>query len=158
MSGTLGYFVVLGVLFGGLGSIGIWSPRSLPVKLGAALVVACSLAAAYAALVDLLGRPKPLALAGSERSAIAQARVIAAQLVEDEVIYLWLQVDGAEEPRAYALPWTESAARELHEMRRRSEAEGTELRVREVSDGGDAEGGMRFHALPRRALPPKHAS
>ncbi len=43
-------------------------------------------------------------------AALAEATVIAASVREEEAIFLWLQIDGVDEPRAYTLPWSRRAA------------------------------------------------
>ena len=51
-----------GLLAAVLANIGFWAPRKLWIKLSALLTVAFFLPTAYAALTELLGRPKPVDL------------------------------------------------------------------------------------------------
>ena len=77
----------------------------------------------------MLSRPKPV---GKEwvRREIAEATVLGSQMQEGRAIYVWLAMEGVEEPRAYALPWDEKVARQLHGARRNAEASGTRVKMR----------------------------
>lgn len=156
MNNVLYLFVASAGLAGILGAISIWSPCRLWVKAGAVGVVALYLPVAYAGLADLLSRPKPVNLEWSHRH-LTEATVLGSQLQEDRGIYLWLQVDGAREPRAYVLPWSQKLAEQLHGMQREARARGTELRVRQPFSTGEDEEDPIFYASPPPALPPKQA-
>jgi hypothetical protein len=47
------------VLAATLGTVSVWSPRRLGVKAGALLVTFALMGTGYAAMVDLLSKPKP---------------------------------------------------------------------------------------------------
>lgn len=126
----------LGALFAGLGAlafvlanIAIWAPRRLRVKLAALVTAAVFLPALYLSLSEMLSRPKPVAAEWLRRE-LAEATVLDAQLQEGRAIYIWLAIEGADEPRAYALPWSERLARQLHGARRNAETSGTRLKMR----------------------------
>jgi hypothetical protein len=95
-------------LFGAAAAIAIHAPRALSLKLAALALAALLLPTAYGSMVDLLGRPKPVAMAWAEER-VGEATVLAASLREGEAIYLWLQLDGAPAPRAYVRPWSTPA-------------------------------------------------
>src|SRR5262245_47376930 len=80
------------------------------------------LAMLYVGSAEVLSRPKPLRL---EWRNIEQAKVVGASMREGEAIYLWLQVPGADEPRAYQLPWSTEAAQQLQQAQAEAEANGT---------------------------------
>ncbi len=146
--------VTAGLLAAVLANIGFWAPRKLWIKLAALLTVAVFLPTAYAALAELLGRPKPVDLEWAGRG-LAEAAVLGAEIREGEAIYLWLGLEGVAEPRSYALPWSDRLARQLHEARREAEAEGSDLRMRLPFASSLDERGQRFYAAPRAAAPPK---
>ncbi len=150
-------FAAMVALAGLLGTIGIWSPRRLWVKGTALAVVAAFLPAAYVGYAELLSRPKPAQLE-LLRGQLTEAGVIGMDLREDEAIYLWLRLEGTNEPRAYVLDWDEQRARELHEAQRGAEANGTEVRMRKPFAGGGGDREPVFYAEPQRALPPKHVN
>ena len=110
-------FGVVAVLAGALGSISIWAPRRLAVKLLAVAGVTLFLPAVYAGFAQLLALPKPVALEWWQANA-SEATVLAASLREDEAIYVWLQLQGVDEPRAYALPWQRDLAEQLQAAQR----------------------------------------
>lgn len=147
------YAAVIG-LAAALATIGMWAPRKLWMKLGALVAAAMSMPLAYAGLADLLGRPKPIPLEFAYRS-VQEATVLGTQIREGVGIYLWLQIPGADEPRAYALPWHEALARQLHGAGREAERQGTELGMRSPFKSGWDEAEPRFYALPQPARPAK---
>jgi hypothetical protein len=137
-----------------LASISIWSPRALWIKVGALAIAVLFLPATYLSVVDLLSRPKPITLEW-KRVALAEARVIGADLREGEAIYLWLRTAGVEEPRSYVLPWDQKLAEQLHGAQREAQARGTAVHARGLFEPGQDREQPVFYALPQPARPPK---
>jgi hypothetical protein len=154
MSELTAVFTVLGGLAFVLANIAIWSPRRLWVKIGALTTAAIFLPAAYMSLSEMLSRPKPV---GNEwaRRELAEATVISSQMVEDQAIYLWLSIEGIEEPRAYALPWNEKVARQLQGARRNAEARGTNVKMKNPFEQSNDERERIFYAAPQTPPPEK---
>lgn len=127
--------------------------RAVPVAVVA--LAALVLVLAYGAGSALLGRPKPLRLALFERGA-ARAEVVASTFVEGEAIYLWLRLPGAPEPRAYVMPWSQSAAEALFRAEGQAAETGAQI-VMQAPFGSDASGSEegRFDVLDLPPLPPK---
>ena len=147
-------FAVLGGLAFILANIAVWSPRKLRVKLGALITAAVFLPTAYFSLAEMLGRPKPVETEWL-RGALAEATVLGSQMQEGKAIYLWLALEGTAEPRAYALPWSEKIARQLHGARRSAEASGTRVRMRlPFQDSLDRRDRV-FYAAPQPPPPEK---
>lgn len=154
MSELTAAFTVLGGLAFVLANIAIWSPRRLGVKLGALVTAAVFLPTAYMSLSEMLSRPKPV---GDEwaRRELAEATVIGSQMVEGEAIYLWLGIEGIEEPRAYVLPWDEKTARQLHGAKRNAEASGTKVKMRSPFEPSNDKRERIFYAAPQPPPPEK---
>lgn len=157
MNDVLALAAIAGVLAAILANISLWAPRKIWVKVTALLTTAALLPTGYAALVMLLGRPKPADLEWSGRN-LSEAVVLSAQIREDEAIYLWLGLEGVAEPRSYALPWDEKLARQLHEARREARTEGSDLRMRRPFASSLDERERRFYAAPQPVPPPKGAA
>jgi hypothetical protein len=139
-----------------LASISIWSPRAVWIKVGALSIAVLFLPATYVSVVDLLSRPKPIALEW-QRANLAEAKVIGAELREGEAIYLWLRAPGVEEPRSYVLPWDQKLAEQLHGAQREANARGTAVRARGLFATGQDRQQPMFYAMPQPARPPKEA-
>jgi len=139
-----------------LAAICIWSPRALWIKVGALSIAVLFLPVTYVSVVDLLSRPKPIALEW-QRGDLAEARVIGADLREGESIYLWLRTPGVEEPRSYILPWDQKLAEQLHGAQREANATGTAVHARGLFAAGQDRQQPMFYALPQPARPPKEA-
>lgn len=137
-----------------LAAAAVWGPRTLPMKAAAIGLAGLLMATGYAAFVELLGRPKPAAMewfAGRAKD----ARVVAARFREGKAIYLWLELDGERQPRAYVLPWSLAQARRLQEAMREAQANGTGVRMRRPFAGQGERADRMFYAEPQRPLPPK---
>ena len=147
-------FAVTAFLAAALAMICIWSPRRLPLKAGALALAFALMGTAYGAMLDLLSRPKP---AGFEwfLAKVGEATVLGSATVEDEAIYVWLQLDGIVEPRAYRLPWDKRAAEQLQQAARAAAEQQTALRMRLPFEKSLDDRAPRFYALPQPALPPK---
>jgi hypothetical protein len=155
MSQVLYLFIVSLGLATALAAICIWSPRALWIKVGALAITALLLPATYVSVVELLSRPKPIALERKQAD-FAEAKVLGADLREGEAIYLWLLNPEVEEPRYYVLPWDRTLARQLHRAQREATAQGTAVRARHLfSPGQDRHQAPVFYAQPHPANPPK---
>ncbi len=147
-------FAVLGGLAFILANLAIWAPRRLRVKLGALITAAVFLPMAYFSLSEMLARPKPVATEWL-RGALAEATVLGSQMQEGKAIYLWLAFEGADEPRAYALPWSEKVARQLQGARRSAEASGTRVKMRMPFENSLDRRDRVFYAAPQSPPPEK---
>jgi hypothetical protein len=154
MSHVLYPFAAAALMFAALAAISIWSNQRLLLKSGAILIVAMLLPAAYLTILDLLSRPKPVSLEWASRD-LSEATVIGAHLKENDRIFLWLRVEGLDEPRYYALPWDEQIAKELYGAQQEAEAKGTEVRMNRPFAQQKVESEMMFYAAPQPAAPPK---
>jgi hypothetical protein len=86
-----------------------------------------------------------------------EATVLGNSMVEDKAIYLWLQLDGVKEPRAYELPWDRRTAEQLQTAARAAAEQQSALRMRLPFERSLDDRDPRFYALPQPALPPKDA-
>ena len=148
------YFGAVAVLAGLITSVSVWSPRRRGIKLIALGSTAAFLATIYAAYAQLLSRPKPVGLEWWLAKA-ADAGVLASSIRENHGIYLWLQLDGAPEPRAYILPWNRDLAEQLQATLREAGGQQGAVRMRLPFEPSLDDRQPRFYALPQPALPPK---
>ena len=146
-------FVLIAALLAG---IAVWAQRSPAIKTAALVLAGLLMAAGYAGLVDILGKPKPASMEWF-KSASRDARVLGARLHEGKAIYLWLELDGGAAPRAYRLPWSRKAALELQRARRQAKAKGTALRMRAPFRPKRDRSKPMFYADPPPPLPPKES-
>jgi hypothetical protein len=149
------FFVVAGALVAVLANISVWAPRKVWVKATALLTTALFLPAAYISLADLLSRPKPIEIQWGNLD-LAEATVIGSSMKEGEAIYLWLGLEGLEEPRAYALPWDQEMAQQLYDAKRAAEAEGNGVRMSMPFERSWDKRERRFYAAPQPPTPDKH--
>jgi hypothetical protein len=147
-------FAVAAVLAGLLTSIAVWAPRRPAVKLAALGAAWLFLPVAYAGLVELLSKPKPVGLEWWQRHAEA-ATVLGSRIAEDDGIYLWLQLAEVNEPRAYVLPWDRKLAEQLQAAQREADQNQTQLVMRLPFDPSLEDREPRFYAPPQAAAPPK---
>ena len=154
MSTLLPLFAVTILLAAALATLSLWAPRRLAAKLLALLLAMGFMPMAYAAMAELLSKPKPAtiewALAGA-----GEATVLGSLAREDEAIYLWLQLADVPEPRAYMLPWSRKLAEQLQEAQRQAAERGSGLRMRLPFEPTLDDREPRFYAMPQPALPPK---
>jgi hypothetical protein len=154
MTGVLQLFVGAAALAATLGLISIWAPRRLAIKAAALAATVLFLPLAYASLVELLSKPKPVDLEWWLNDA-ADAEVLAARQVENQGIYLWLQLPDIAEPRAYVLPWDRASAEQLQQALREAEQQGSGVQMRLPFEPSLDDREPKFYALPQPALPPK---
>jgi hypothetical protein len=147
-------FAAVAVLAGLIASVSVWSPRRLGIKIMALSVTAVFLGTIYTAYAQLLSRPKP---AGPDwwLAQTADASVLAANIHEGVGIYLWLQVGGAAEPRAYILPWNRDLAEQLQATLREAARLPGHVRMRLPFERALDDHEQRFYAMPEPTLPHK---
>jgi hypothetical protein len=156
MSALPPLFAVVVLLAAALATLSVWSPRRLSVKIGAVALACGFMPAAYAAMIGLLSMPKPATLEWWLAKA-PEATVLGSSLEEDKAIYLWLQLDGVAEPRAYVLPWSRQLAEELQQAAREAQEQQSAVRMRTPFEPSLDQREPRFYAPPQPALPPKDA-
>ncbi len=153
--GSVGiFFVVLIALATILANIGIWAPRRSWVRCSAVVVAALFIPAAYASVSDLLSRPKPSTIEWLHRNA-TEATVLSARIVEGKSIYLWLQLSGETEPRAYVFPYDKKTARQLHEAQKDAKRKGTNTRMKSPFAKRRDNTKRQFYAAPQPPRPTK---
>jgi hypothetical protein len=140
-------FAALAVLTAILAHIAIWSPRRLWIKIGALVTTAAFMPVAYASLSTMLSRPKPIAMEWS-RQQLSEAAVLGSRLEEGKAIYVWLEINGIDEPRAYALPWDKELAKQLHGAQRTATQNGTQVRMRLPFENSFDQRNQQFYAAP----------
>ena len=74
---------------------------------------------------------------------------------EPDGLYLWLQLDGAPEPRAYRLPWDQRMAAAAAAALEEAQRNGTAVRMRLPFEPTLDHREPKFYAPPQPALPPK---
>ena len=98
-----------------LATVAIWAPRRTPPRAVAVVLAVAVIPASYAALTELLGRPKPVDHEWwSGRTATAV--LLGTSVDEGRAIYLWVQLDGETRPRYYQLPWRRTVAEKIQEV------------------------------------------
>jgi len=156
MEHLIPFFAVLGILAALLANIALWSPRHLRVKLAALAITAVLLPAGYYSLTEMLSRPKPVDFEWARRN-VPEATVLASHMVEGEAIYLWLGLPDSPSPRAYALPWSEQSAKQLHAAGRLAEQAGTQVQMREPFETSLDRRDQVFYAPPQPPAPDKES-
>jgi hypothetical protein len=154
MNGVPQLFVIAAALAATLGLIGIAAPRRLAIKVIALATAVLFLPVAYASLIALLSKPKPVDLEWWLTGA-AEAEVVASRLIENEGIYLWLQLIDVPEPRSYVLPWDRHSAEQLQQALRDAQRNGSGVHMRLPFEPSLDAREPKFYALPQPALPPK---
>ena len=147
-------FVIAALLAATLSLVSIWTPRRLAIKGTALATSILFLPVSYAGLVDLLSKPKPVSLEWQQTHATA-AEVLAFRLVENEAIYVWLQLPQVAEPRAYVLPWDRASAEQLQQAMREGQQRGSGVTMRLPFESSLDDRERKFYARPQPALPPK---
>lgn len=148
------FFAVAAILATALCILSIWSPRRLPVKLSALVTSCLFLPVAYAALSDLLSKPKPVGLEWWNAKA-EEATVLGSTMREGEGIYLWLQMANISEPRSYVMPWDREMAQQLQDAMDQAQEQESGVRMRLPFEPSLDNEDPKFYALPQPSMPDK---
>ncbi len=137
-----------------LASISIWAPRRVTLKMTSLAAAIMIMPLGYAAMASLLSRPKPIALEWWLETS-PQATVLGSTIREGEGIYLYLQLEGSDEPRSYVLPWDRELAEELQKAMREAQNNQSAVQMRLPFEPSFDDREPRFYALPQPAPLPK---
>lgn len=156
MGDVLTLFAAAGVLAAVLAAISLATPHRLTFKIVAIATIALFLPVSFVALNELLSRPKPVEVEWTKRE-VPDATVLAARMVENKAIYLWLKLKDRQDPRAYVLPWSDKLAKQLHRARREAGEKKGKLKMRNPFKPAKDDTKMTFYAEPQPPLPAKQA-
>jgi hypothetical protein len=108
---------------------------------------------AYISLAEMPGVGKPMSW---EWRQFEKAEVLHYSIIEDEVIYLLLRIEGEIKPRYYSLSWDEAQARNLTNSSRfaRNKIEAGEGYTLMLSNG-NFDNTPKFYAAPQQPPPVK---
>ena len=115
---------------------------ALWVRIGAVVIAALFMPAAYVGVIELLSRPKPVTLEWL-RQGTSEATVLGTRIDENTAIHVWLELPGEDEPRAYVLPWNRSLAERIVEATEESKRTRGRVRLALPFQRGDAADGLR---------------
>ena len=149
-------YVVTVAIAAALAALTIWSQGAPVLKSSALVLAGLLMATGYVGFLELLGRPKAAEVEWAKKS-LEDSAVIAARMYEGKAIYLWLEPEGMDEPRAYALPWSMPIARSLHQAMQQAEENGTAVRIRALLESNQTSDELLFYAEPQQPIPPKAA-
>lgn len=142
--------IVIIALFAAAAFLAIWTRRDTRGRAMAMVLFAVGIPTTAAAMVESLGHHKPVDLAWDLPA--GEHLVLAAKLVQDRAIYLYLDDPERVEPRPLVLPWSNEQA---NAMQRAIDGapDGMEGKFIVKLDG-TPDGEMTAHAIPQRAEPP----
>jgi len=142
--------VAVMVLFAAAAWLAVWSRRDCWGRPAAVALFLLAAPAIAAAGVQVLGHHRPVSLAWELRP--GDHRVLAAKMVQDEAIYLYLD-GGRSEPWPLMLPWDNEAADRIQQLQNeaRPESHGQFMLRYEPSLDVHA---PQFHPLPQPPLLP----
>ena len=101
------YFFAAAVLLAAvLASISIWSPKKLWIRGASVIATAVLIVVSFIRFSDLLSRSKPIHLEWAMRT-VGEENVLGASAREGEAIFVWLKIEGIDEPRTYKMPWSQ---------------------------------------------------
>ena len=156
MSHLVIFFSASVVLVTGLLTLCVWTQRATWLKAVALATGALLIPVGYAGYLDLLSQPKPVSFEWTKRTTEI-ATVLGSIIREEQGMYLWLQIDGIDEPRSYVLPWDRELAEELQTAQREAEENGSDLRMTMPFEPSWDDREQKFYAMPQPAMPPKDA-
>lgn len=155
---TVWLAIAVAVPFAMLAHLAIWSRRGTWARPAAIVLFIVGLPLIAAAGVQSLGLHRPMNLAWELGK--GEYRVLAAKLVQDKAIYLYLDTPDRIEPWPLALPWDNDTANRIQKLQDGAEGQGES-----AGNGGQFEmrydpsldtNPLQFHPLPQPAImPPK---
>ena len=152
MDNMIYLFAAVVILAALLASISIWAPRKLWIRSTSVIATAGLIIVSYIGFSDLLSRPKPVHLEWAMRT-VTEAHVLGASPREGEAIFVWLQIRGVNEPRAYRMPWSRDLAQQLQDATEQSRGTRTGVRMRSPFriQAQENEQKPAFYSPPRRS-------
>ena len=140
-------------LFASAAWLAVWSRRDTWARPAAVLLFLIGIPVVGAAAIESLGWHKPLRLVWDLEP--GDHRVLAAKMVQDQGIYLYLDDPVRIEPRPVLLPWDNEAANRIQKLMDEAVPDAQGQFVMRYEPSLDV-AAPQFHPLPQPpALPPK---
>jgi hypothetical protein len=117
-------------------------------RLGIVVLVSVLCVSTYAALIDLMGRPRPAAF-----TSLVDEYHLLSYTSDKKWIYLWVLEPGKREPIALSVPFTSELGRKLSEAGKADRGAG--LRIDPPSSSHHDTGEWIPHPTPHTDNPPK---
>ena len=151
------YFYLAAVLAAVLlATVAIWAPRRAAPRAAAVVLAVALIPASYAALTEILGKPKPMAHEwwGGR---VSEAVLLGTSIDEGRAIYLWVQLDGEMRPRYYQLPWRPVVAEKLQEVTDEAIRTRGRIEIKDLfaSKAWENLGHLNLHIVPPKPAPLK---
>ena len=153
MSYVVWISVAMLLLFAATAWLAVWSRRDTWGRPAAVAMFLIGIPAVAGAGIESLGWHKPLKLAWDLGS--GDHRVLAAKMVQDRGIYLYVDDPERIEPRPILLPWDNEAADRIQKLMNEATSESQGQFMMRYEPSLDVRA-PQFHPLPQPpALPPK---
>jgi hypothetical protein len=153
MSYVIWLFIAMLALLASTAWLAVWSRRDTWARPAAVFLFLIGIPAVAAAGIESLGWHKPLGLVWDLGS--GEHRVLAAKMVQDRGIYLYLDDPVRVEPRPILLPWDNDAANRIQKLMDEARPDERGQFMMRYEPSLDIHG-PQFHPLPQPpALPPK---
>ena len=134
-------------------SVTIWSRKSYFWRLSSFFSGLTLVAITYIALLELMSRPKPnnLEIAHKQTKEVTLLHV---SWVEEEAIYILIQIPDISEPRLYKLPWSQEEAQDYEDAIAEGEEKDIEVKIGNPFFESDEEDRERLvYTSPVRPMP-----
>lgn len=140
------------VLFAAAAWLAIWSRRDTWARHAAIGLFGLGLPLIVAAGIQSLGNHRPMGLAWELRA--GNHRVLAAKMIQDEAIYLYMDA-GRDEPWPLMLPWDNESANRIQKLQEEAQGDANGQFMLQYEPSLDIHA-PQFHPLPQpQLLPPK---
>ena len=133
--------------------LAVWSRRETMARVAAVILFLGGIPAIAAAGIESLGWHKPLELSWDLEP--GDHRVLAAKMVQDEAIYLYLDDPDRMEPRPVTLAWANDLANRIQKLQDEADPDAKGQFIMRYERSFDIHA-PQFHPLPQPpVLPPK---
>jgi len=133
----------------------IWSRRPYIWRVSVFFVGLVLVLTVYVALLELMSRPKPnnLEIAHKQTKEVTLLHV---SWIEEEAIYILIQIPDVNEPRLYKLPWSKNEAQNYENAMAEGEEQDIEVKIGNPFFESDEEDRERLvYTSPVRPMPQK---
>ncbi len=156
MNTLIWFYITITILIVAITSLTIWARKSSIVRTYALSMATIAVILSYISLLELLSRPKPKELELFNRNA-KEVTLLHVSWLEEEAIYILIEIEELAEPRLYKFPWNAEMAQKFDEAIEQGRENGENVKISNPFTSDTEAKKTLVYTSPAKPMEPKEA-
>tara|TARA_B100001093_G_C26630470_1_gene928647 strand:- start:237 stop:803 length:567 start_codon:yes stop_codon:yes gene_type:complete len=156
MNTLIWFYVIITFLIAAITSLTLWARKKALIRICALSLAFITITLSYISLLELLSRPKPKELELLNRNS-EEVTLLHVSWLEEEAIYILIEIEELAEPRLYKFPWNTEMAQKFDEAMEQGRENGESVKISNPFTSDTEARKTLVYTAPASPLPPKEA-